>query len=60
MITKEILLKSMDDLPGSFTIDELIDKLVFIEKVNKGLEQSYSGQTYTKAQAQEKLGKWLR
>ena len=60
MITKAVLMKSIDDLPNSFAIDELIDKLLFIEKVQKGLEQSKDGTVFTKEEARKKLDKWLK
>jgi len=37
MITKEKLNKTLRSLPDSFTIDELIDQLIFIEKVEEGI-----------------------
>jgi len=40
MITKESLINQLDLLPDSFTIDELIDRLILIEKIEIGLEQS--------------------
>jgi len=33
MLTKDKLRQSINKLPDSFTIDELIDQLIFIEKV---------------------------
>jgi predicted transcriptional regulator len=47
-------------MPESFSIDELIDKLVFIEKIEKGLEQSEKGEVYTSEQAKEMLKKWSK
>ena len=38
MLTKERLSKTINHLPDSFTIDELIDKLIFIEKVEDGIK----------------------
>jgi len=40
MLTKDKLRQSINKLPDSFTIDELIDQLIFIEKVEEGLKQS--------------------
>jgi predicted transcriptional regulator len=47
-------------MPDSFSIDELIDKLVFIEKVEKGLAQSEKGEVYTTEQAKKLLKKWSK
>ena len=60
MLTKDSVIKSIDKLPDSFTIDELIDKLVFMEKVQKGLDESNSGQAISGDQARLKLSKWLK
>lgn len=43
MLTKAQLNKTILDLPDTFSIDELIDKLIFIEKVEAGMAQSVEG-----------------
>lgn len=43
MLTKEKINKTLSILPDKFTIDELIDQLIFIEKVEEGLKQSDEG-----------------
>jgi hypothetical protein len=43
MLTKEKVNKSINNLPDSFTIDELIDQLIFMEKVEEGFQQSEKG-----------------
>ncbi len=53
MISKEKVIDSLKNLPDSFSIDELIDQLLFIEKVEKGLAQSEKGEVYTTEQAKE-------
>lgn len=37
MLTQEKVLKSMKNLPKEFNLDDLVDKLLFIEKVENGL-----------------------
>ena len=60
MPTKEQVFSTVEKMPEQFSIDQLIDKLIFIEKVEKGLEQSESGNVNTKEQAKQKLSKWLK
>lgn len=60
MLTKQVLIQTIEKLPSSFTIDELLDKLIFIEKVNEGLKQSEQGKTVSKKEAEKKLSKWLK
>lgn len=60
MITKTQLIKTLDDLPEKMTIDQVIDKLIFLDKVQKGLDDSSNGRINTKAEAKKKLNKWFR
>jgi hypothetical protein len=61
MITKTQLINTIESLPEeNLTIDQVIDHLVFLEKVQKGLQDSLEGKVYTKVQAKEKLNRWLR
>jgi hypothetical protein len=60
MLTKDNVIKTIAKLPDSFGLDELIDKLIFIDKVEKGLDQSIKNQTISETQAKKKLAKWLK
>jgi hypothetical protein len=60
MLTKDNVLKTISKFPDSFSLDELIDKLIFIDKVEKGLEQSRSNKVHTHAEARKRLSKWLK
>jgi len=60
MITKTQLKSISDKLPETFTIDDVIDGLIFVQKVQIGLEQSREGIVNTKIEAEEKLSKWLK
>ena len=60
MITKTQLQSISDKLPDMFTLENLIDHLIFIEKVQTGLWQSQNNVVNTKLEAEEKLSKWLK
>jgi hypothetical protein len=60
MLTKENVIKTVSNLPDNFSLDELIDRLIFIEKVQKGLEESLAGKVVTKDVAKKRLSKWLK
>jgi hypothetical protein len=59
MLTKLKLLKTINDLPDNFTFDELLDRLMLLQKVEIGIEQSKNGQIKSNDQAKETLKKWL-
>ncbi|MEX0981980.1 MAG: hypothetical protein WD577_11770 [Bacteroidales bacterium] len=60
MITKTQIINSLDNLPENVSIDQVIEHLIFIEKVQKGQIDSASGKINSKEEAKEKLKKWLK
>lgn len=44
-MSKETILAAINALPEEVELKELIDRLIFIEKIEEGLEQSRLGQT---------------
>ena len=60
MITKEQLLNSIANLPDKISFDDLLDRIILLDKVETGLTQLEKGQVNTTEQAKEKLLKWLK
>jgi hypothetical protein len=59
-MTKEKIIAAMDGLPSDFSVDELIEKVIFIDKIEKGISQSNKGNTLSTDEAKARLGKWLK
>lgn len=55
MLTKTQIINSLEQLPENLTIDQLVDHLIFVEKVEKGLDDSINGRVHSKKEAQLKL-----
>lgn len=55
---KDKVIEAMNDLPQEFDLEELMDRLVFIEKVEKGLAQSKEGKTVSHEKVKEMIKKW--
>lgn len=60
MVTKTQIIKTLDKLPDELSIDQVIDELVYIEKVQQGLSDSENDRINSKEEAKEKLSKWLK
>jgi hypothetical protein len=58
MLTKDKVNKSIHNLPDSFTIDELIEQLIFIEKVEAGIKQSESGNVISNEEVKQMIDRW--
>ncbi len=53
-------IKTINEFPPEFNLDELIDRLIFIEKVEKGIDQINKGKTKTHQEVKDLAKKWSR
>jgi hypothetical protein len=60
MLTKDKVNKTINNLPDKFTIDELIDKLIFMEKIEEGLKQSEEGKVVSNEDLKVIIDKWSK
>jgi Zn-dependent alcohol dehydrogenase len=58
MLQKERVKLTIENLPDAFTLDELIEHLIFIEKVEEGIKQSIEGKVISNEKAKEMIEKW--
>lgn len=56
---KSIVIESISNLPDEFSIDEIIERLIVIEKIERGRQQIKDGKVNSEEQAKTKLSKWL-
>ncbi len=60
MLSKTTVQKSIERLPQEFSIDELIEQLIFIEKVEDGLQQSRDGNVISHEDVKSMISKWSK
>ena len=60
MLTKKKVLESIQELPASFSSEEVIDRIILLDKIQTGMDQSKKGETLSLKQAETKLKKWLK
>ena len=55
---REKVIAAIKELPQEFELEELMEKLIFVEKVELGLKQLDDGKTVGHAQIKEMVKKW--
>ena len=55
---REKAIEAVKELPLEFNLEELMEKLVFAEKVENGLKQLEEGKTVDHSQVKEMVKKW--
>ena len=59
MLTKELVNSQIKEMPEEFTLDELIERIIIVEKVNRSLKEVEQGKTISEEELDEKLAKWF-
>ena len=49
---------SLAKMPNEFPLEDLLERLVFVQKVEEGLRQSEQGETTPIGEVKERLRKW--
>lgn len=60
MTTKEKVLHAVNDLPDDASIEDVMDRLLFLAKIERGLQQADAGQTISHSEVKERMAKWLK
>ena len=60
MLTKNKVKETIKNLPDSFTIDQLIDQLIFIEKIEEGIKQSEEGKVISNENLKTEMNRWSK
>ncbi len=58
MISKANLKKTIDELPDRFSLEELMDRAILLDKIEKGYKQSEVGQVVAESKVEEEMAKW--
>ena len=58
MLTKEKVIQAINKLPSEFSMDEVIDELLLIQKIEAGLEQSKNNIVVPDEELSKELPEW--
>jgi hypothetical protein len=59
MTTKEKMIEAVSTLPDDAQIEDAMEKLFFLAKVEKGIEQADAGQSVPHEEVKRRVSKWL-
>ena len=59
-MNREKAIETIKEFPQEFDLDELMERLVFVEKVESGLVQLREGKTISHHEVKELVKKWQK
>jgi predicted transcriptional regulator len=60
MLSKTNVIKTLTKFPEHFSIDELVDKMILLDKIEKGIQQADNGQVISDEDLDKKIEEWLK
>jgi predicted transcriptional regulator len=60
MTIKEKMIKAVQALPDDASVEDAMERLLFLAKIEKGLQQADADKTVSHDQVKEKMAKWLK
>lgn len=60
LLTKTKMIETLDKFPEEFTLDELMDKEILIDKIQRANVQSEKGETISEEELDKEMDKWFK
>jgi hypothetical protein len=60
MLTKDKVKKTIDRMPENFTVDQVVEELVILNKIEEGLKDIEDNRVFTTNQVKQELKAWLK
>lgn len=60
MLVKKQVIKTLKEMPDEFSMDEAIEKLIVLNKIEKARNEIKAGKGLSTREAEKKLQKWLK
>ena len=60
MPTKEQMLKVIQELPADATVEDAMERLYLLDKIERGIAQAEAGQKVSQEEARRRMARWLR
>jgi predicted transcriptional regulator len=58
--TKQQILKAIEELPDDASVEDAIDRLYLLYKIERGLRQADRGELISQEEARQRMARWLK
>ncbi len=60
MDTKQQMLKAIEELPDDAKVEDALERLYLLYKIDRGIQQADAGELITQEEARKRMAKWLK
>ncbi len=55
---KSTIIRTLNELPNQFDLDNFLERLIIIEKIDEGMEEARAGKTVSHDKVKKIVAKW--
>ena len=55
---KSTILHTLNELPNKFNLDDFLERLIVIEKIDEGMKEAKAGKTVSHDKVKKMVAKW--
>ncbi len=60
MLNRKKVIASIKEMPEKFQVEDLIDRMILLQKIEDGIAQARAGKVVSLKDAKARLSKWLK
>ncbi len=60
MEAKQQILKAIEELPDDASVEDAIDRLYLLYKIDRGLRQADRGELISQEEARQRMARWIK
>ena len=57
---KSTIIHTLNELPSKFNLDDFLERLIVIEKIDEGMEEAKAGKTISHDKVKKIVAKWRK
>ena len=57
---KSTIIHTLNELPKKFNLDDFLERLIVIEKIDEGMEEAKTGKTISHDKVKKMVAKWYK
>jgi predicted transcriptional regulator len=55
---KSTIIQTLNELPNKFNLDDFLERVIVIEKIDQGMEEAKAGKTISHEKVKKMVAKW--
>ena len=60
MLTKTNVIKTITKFPDNFSIDELVDEMILLDKIERGIQDADNGRVISENELDKRIEEWSK